>query len=279
MGLSKDVFRCKIITPTFCYGADGDTPDLRAPSIKGALRFWWRALHPNLELSEMKEKETMLFGGVEENGARKSSFSLQVVNIKKKEHTIQALPHKQSFTKKAIMPDSTFDILIKPASESISNLLKFTSIVGSFGARSRRGFGCFQIESINDVTWDLKLEIESIYSLIKTINPKIEIGKQYNREYPYLKKVMIGKSNSSYDDLLKKIGLASHQYNTPYTGTTNENYIKSKRYSSPVYVSIWKQGNDYYPIITILKRTIKDIDGEEDKKQKFIKEILEVNNV
>lgn len=43
-------FTCKIITPMFLAGADGQTPELRAASIKGALRFWWRACHGHLKL-------------------------------------------------------------------------------------------------------------------------------------------------------------------------------------------------------------------------------------
>jgi len=32
----------------FLAGADGVTPELRAPSIKGAMRFWWRACNGHL---------------------------------------------------------------------------------------------------------------------------------------------------------------------------------------------------------------------------------------
>jgi len=33
----------KIVTPMFLGGADHEE-EIRVPSIKGALRFWWRAL-------------------------------------------------------------------------------------------------------------------------------------------------------------------------------------------------------------------------------------------
>ncbi|MGH8508705.1 MAG: type III-B CRISPR module RAMP protein Cmr1, partial [Gammaproteobacteria bacterium] len=36
---------CRIVTPMFLGGANPDNcAELRPPSIKGALRFWWRAL-------------------------------------------------------------------------------------------------------------------------------------------------------------------------------------------------------------------------------------------
>ena len=34
----------KVVTPMFMSGADQSQAELRTASIKGALRFWWRAL-------------------------------------------------------------------------------------------------------------------------------------------------------------------------------------------------------------------------------------------
>ncbi len=38
-------FECETITPMFLACADGKTPELRPPSIKGLMRFWWRAMN------------------------------------------------------------------------------------------------------------------------------------------------------------------------------------------------------------------------------------------
>ncbi|MEZ4851046.1 MAG: type III-B CRISPR module RAMP protein Cmr1 [Bacteroidia bacterium] len=61
-------FTCKIITPMFLNGADGKTPELRPPSIKGALRFWWRAVNGHLGLGELRKMETEIFGGTGPGG-------------------------------------------------------------------------------------------------------------------------------------------------------------------------------------------------------------------
>jgi CRISPR-associated protein Cmr1 len=58
-------FTCETITPMFLAGADGTTPELRAPSIKGALRFWWRAMNGHLSLEDLKAKEDEIFGGTD----------------------------------------------------------------------------------------------------------------------------------------------------------------------------------------------------------------------
>ena len=55
-------FECETITPMFLTGADGRTPELRPPSIKGAMRFWWRAMNGHLPLDKLKEEESKIFG-------------------------------------------------------------------------------------------------------------------------------------------------------------------------------------------------------------------------
>ena len=72
--MDKIILKCEIVTPMFCYGADGKTPELRAPSLKGALRFWWRAIHPNLDLERLKKEETEIFGGSGDDEAKKVAF-------------------------------------------------------------------------------------------------------------------------------------------------------------------------------------------------------------
>ncbi len=70
-------FECETITPMFLSGADGRTPELRPPSIKGMMRFWWRALHGHLAIEKLKEKEAEIFGASDEKIGR-SKFSIQV---------------------------------------------------------------------------------------------------------------------------------------------------------------------------------------------------------
>lgn len=71
-------FHCKVITPMFLAGADGQTPELRAPSIKGAMRFWWRALNGHLGVEEMREKEVKIFGGAIGDKAFKSNVFVRI---------------------------------------------------------------------------------------------------------------------------------------------------------------------------------------------------------
>ena len=84
----KATFR--IVTPMFIAGADQQKAELRAPSIKGALRFWWRALnwcaykntHGNDALDMLRNEEQRLFGSGAGGGGANGvgSFLLHVTS-------------------------------------------------------------------------------------------------------------------------------------------------------------------------------------------------------
>ena len=77
--MSEIVFECKTVTPLFLFGADGQTPELRPPSIKGTLRFWWRTMYGEFKQNDLMEKEADIFGGIGK-GKGKSKFSVRVLS-------------------------------------------------------------------------------------------------------------------------------------------------------------------------------------------------------
>ena len=66
----------RIVTPMFIGGADQNKIELRAPSIKGALRFWYRALYPTANTSE----EFRIFGGAGDDSGQ-SCFLLRLSDV------------------------------------------------------------------------------------------------------------------------------------------------------------------------------------------------------
>lgn len=65
MNRSTLTAKFRIVTPMFCAGADQAQAELRIPSIKGALRFWWRALQWDKvggDIKKLHEQEAALFG-------------------------------------------------------------------------------------------------------------------------------------------------------------------------------------------------------------------------
>ena len=283
--------KCKIITPLLIHGVDSQTVELRPPSIKGVMRFWWRAIHSNLPIDKLREREAEIFGDTK----RKSSFRIKVnetnlndiryfklllyekeveAEIRRKEPKIRedALERKLKKYKKTksqgYKPNQTFKIeLTGKDLEQIKNIFILSTILGGFGQRSRRGFGSIKIIEIRDkdnkqVNFDYPLNKNSIEEFIRDkINRKFNFSSKNSRHdfksYPFIREINIGKEYNDYNELLKKIGLATHKY--PKFGKANP------RFASPILVSIIEKNNKYRPIITTLNSTqpipFRDIDN------------------
>ncbi|MBS3947636.1 MAG: type III-B CRISPR module RAMP protein Cmr1 [Dethiobacter sp.] len=80
-------FQGEVLTPMFLGSADsGGEPELRAPSVRGALRYWLRALAGGIRwaddinvretnLEKVKQEERTLFGSTD----RRSPVSVLVI--------------------------------------------------------------------------------------------------------------------------------------------------------------------------------------------------------
>ncbi|MEO5376359.1 MAG: type III-B CRISPR module RAMP protein Cmr1 [Magnetococcus sp. DMHC-6] len=69
------ILEFQTLTPLFLGGAEPGRPELRPPSLKGALRFWYRAVDPNF-----KEGEGRFFGGTDDKKKEgQSPFSLRII--------------------------------------------------------------------------------------------------------------------------------------------------------------------------------------------------------
>ena len=142
------ILNLKVVTPMFLGGPEKQA-ELRPQSIKGALRFWFRATHQNY-----REKEGQLFGS-EEHGTGYFSVSLKDKNL---------LPNGNvSFNsaadplryvaygmekREAVREGSTFSLELRfrygvaaEDRESIKRTVWAWLVFGGLGARSRRGFG------------------------------------------------------------------------------------------------------------------------------------------
>jgi CRISPR-associated protein Cmr1 len=173
-------FNCRFITPAFLGGADPKgTPELRPPSIKGALRFWWRAMNGHLLQAGLNGKPTaqnllkndeFLFGGISQV-MQKSPVVVRAIEKNMRyiqgkdvfpisqsegiEYLYYSLKHHKSddlgFDK-----GSEFDIIFTCQEKNQDTLLKaiasFWLLVyfGSLGTRARRGAGAFRVDNISD---------------------------------------------------------------------------------------------------------------------------------
>ena len=235
------VFTCETITPLFMFGADGVTPELRAPSIKGILRFWWRAMNAHLDLETLKKTESDIFGST----AQKSRFSIRIVEKAPLQINSQiVLPHRtNSFAKKAIQAGQQFEIKFNCMNEKmvhlIQHLFPLCCVLSGFGARSRRGFGSLKIvngkypTSLIEIQRSLDTIIPNKFVLVENT---IEYLATRKHNYPYIEKIEMGRANIQ---LIKKIGQATHDIKMDIG---NYDYSRSlgsatPRFASPIYVS------------------------------------------
>ncbi len=82
--MKKLEFELETVTPLFMAGADGNTLELRPPSIKGLMRFWWRAQYcghqttPEMLTREKIEAEEGKIFGTASGAGQKSAFSIRM---------------------------------------------------------------------------------------------------------------------------------------------------------------------------------------------------------
>jgi CRISPR-associated protein Cmr1 len=286
--MGKIVFECETLTPLFMYGADGKTPELRPASIKGLMRFWWRAINGDLPLDKFREQEAEIFGSTEKK-SKLIIFPIEI--IEEKDYKISLTPHhkkeycsqdnKNCFFKhdKCMKANKktgklyTFKIqmLLKNNpylnNDKLINLFKTVTILGGFGQRSRRGFGSARIKRIDEN--EVLSSLGEITNFINTI-PKFQNSAI---KYPYIKAIdEKGKQYYSFKELLETIGEASHDYDCDDLGYAKKN----NRLASPIYVSILKfSDNDFRPIITTLNNT-KNGDNQDENVENFIRKIKNV---
>lgn len=213
-------YNLEVVTPMFLGGANTAKAELRAPSIKGMLRFWWRASCGIADLTEMKEKESEIFGSTEEKSKVTISIETKGDSIsndlfkgktfkpKGKSFTANILHYlgfgaviydknvngKQRVDKSYITVKSKFNLQLSTLdshSIEVEQALKYFITFGGLGAKSRNGFGSIYCE-------ELILE-----KLLKSDNELLN----YTAFSKYSKIIKFQKTNS-WEDALSDAGLA-----------------------------------------------------------------------
>ncbi|MGF7396692.1 type III-B CRISPR module RAMP protein Cmr1 [Thermoanaerobacterium thermosaccharolyticum] len=275
---------CKVITPMVMTGSNGKDVELRPSEFKGMMRFWWRATKAENDLNELKKKEVELFGKIE----RKSNFGIRVVPCEvMKIEEANILPHKKNgYKKNAISSNYIFEVILScPDDKQLQlckNIFILSTILGGYGRRSRRGFGSVRAVSINDIPLEQTIDLSYIASLLNNsigsnvytiTRNKIVSGKR-GGNYPWIKEIVLGKKTKDINKLLKKISQAAHDFYN-YRDLSLGN-IKP-RMSSPIYVSIIKEYDNYIPIVTTLNSYYskdKNYKWDFNKQNSFIQRVI-----
>jgi len=172
----------RVVTPLFAGGArPADSVEIRAPAVKGMLRFWWRAMawaRPCYggDLARIREEEAGRFGSTE--GACPFRLRVRLQEGENRQDSgavhpqlggdragarylgyglVEAFGSRGRGTKPGqlqrpcIEPGARFTVeLLKPKEieNDIVEALKVWGLLGGLGSRTRRGFGSLSLDSI-----------------------------------------------------------------------------------------------------------------------------------
>ena len=283
-------FECETVTPMFLAGADGRTPELRPPSIKGAMRFWWRAMNGHLPLEKLKEREAKIFGGSGDNEGkskviiRVKPHKLHTSNDKLPFHPVAVTTSQKSFrinileylaygtyeykkgqdnifVRKYISSNQKFFVIISlpdDLEKGLTNMFKILSTFGGLGSRSRNGFGSFRIRSINDAENDF-------YFNLKRNNYSSELPKY--SAFSQGMHLWMTKKLEKWDDALAELGIAyreargkienKHHYEKrQYIGAPiivgKSQKSKLDRHAKPYFMSVHREDGNYTGYILYL---------------------------
>jgi len=168
------IYNFSPLSDTFSHGAyqtqNFNRPELRAPSVKGMIRWWHKAL------GYSEGDAQMLFGGINPTQAALVSVRVQSSTVPQTQSS-SFMPHKgrgAGSMKSAIIPGCGYRLTLAPRrggidgrlSEQLHNSTKAWLLLGSIGQRSNRAAG--------SILWDqcpetLKgFEIEAGNLLVKS---------------------------------------------------------------------------------------------------------------
>lgn len=165
------------LTPMFLNGSDSKgSPEPRAASVRGQLRYWFRAMEgaKTADLKALWEAEQAIFGST----ARGSVASIRLFRTGGALDIEQSpmLPHRQHGPQSpqlAIQPRQIFTLesMTRPGQghpPGLINALKLWLLVGGLGKRSRRMFG-----ALRNNTSDLNADTPQDYAnLVKNLLAK-----------------------------------------------------------------------------------------------------------
>jgi len=257
--MNSAVFECEVITPMFLAGADGKTPELRVPSVKGMMRYWWRAIRAESNIEKLHNEEAQIFGSSDEK-IGKSKFSVRMTSKELVTNDFLPVPHStKKFKFKGLDINQQFSIVLSGKNDIViyKEILEVALLLGGLGKRSRRGFG-----SIHCKSWDFLNTRDLNHFILKTLNAikndfetkenNIFRKTNCNANYPFIEGVSLGTQEKDINILLKKIGQATHDYKDPSLGYAGKYNNSTIRMASPIYVSIARVNNRFVPVITTL---------------------------
>lgn len=251
-------FNCEIVTPMFCGNATQDA-ELRPSAIKGALRFWWRAMQNSTDVAKVREEEANIFGSASEEVGRskviieiekETVFQSEIPNFLQteqgntkplfkyydtgKRHTSNILDYlayglndydknqgRVVYHRDCFMPGEKFKVIIKSSDEGHEAKLKevFRVFARFGGMGAKTRNGYGQFRILNGVAENNVLNL-----------PNADNAKQSFTAFSKASKVFVKSSqnHTTWDEALSEIGWAYRESRLEMEGKY-DHYTYGKR--------------------------------------------------
>ncbi|MEH6626604.1 MAG: type III-B CRISPR module RAMP protein Cmr1 [Motiliproteus sp.] len=202
--LKKVVCHMRLVTPAFIGSGDGQCADTLSPaSLKGALRFWWRACRwdallaecqgdSSLALKTLQQREADMFGSANANSSHQSRVLIKpVMPISKGNFDLKQVENKRGFQylaglglyhfrdgflRKALNPfDFTLTLVCRDLDteqeRQLGEALLAMGLLGGIGSRARKGFGSLALQSIEGLDIAVPSSPAELRATISSLGP------------------------------------------------------------------------------------------------------------
>lgn len=287
------------LTPLLLHGAEkaegrAMKAEWRIPSLKGELRYWYRALHaPTFKrTTELAAAEGKLLGtaGGGDNDAQKSSVVLSDGLKKlrpedgKKGPYIELYPPKQQASF-GFEPKKVFSVQFGYQDDEtrflFEPLLRWFELVGALGQRSRRGNGAFQavtdtFESVDEYLGQIETVLQKLGIRYERNGQMIQTKEQgpLQHSVPTWRQTTVGRLFKSEVEARKFIIENAYQ-GYMYDGKKEVSGGIRPRFASPYHFTVRRIGQQFAVILTEVSYTLSKDTRTFDAVKKDVYRFLE----
>jgi CRISPR-associated protein Cmr1 len=179
----------RVVTPMFLGGAYPTAEaEVRLPSIKGALRFWWRAMMWGriTNVDELRRQEADLFGSCDTGQSR---FLMQMSPALVETNTVNESWPPASWQRysgyglqdkgerRFIRAGSEWTVSFNPRrctpeqTSQITAAIQLFGLVGGLGSRSRKGWGSITLVRMEGASWQYPVSGDAWNQAVQCLLP------------------------------------------------------------------------------------------------------------
>jgi len=267
------------VTPLFLGGSEPrGKPELRAPSFRGVMRFWLRALLGGVLGDDTKQifrHESTVFGSTDHSSPVVVRIPVQRLET---DGYNPLLHHKETrFRFQGFKPDQKFTLTLlargEDAFEQAIKALHLLCLLGGLGRRSRRGFGSLQVvggdlPALNAGTPDeLRETLEKrLNEIIGSAFEPLDSVPSFPTLHPNWAQVKVCRTEfDGWEKAIKCVMEKAHEHKNPALGWAG----REGRQSSPVHVHVTKLSNGKYVLVltTLLSQLNPNLASRADRKK------------